>query len=388
MSPLVTLVCLLATLVASLPAAAGERLALVIGNAAYRNVPALANPANDARLMARTLRAAGFRVSVVLDADRPALRGAVERFGRDLAATRPGALALVYFAGHGVRSDGFNYLLPVDVDIRSEADIAREAVAAEWVLQRIEAPGVTHLLVLDACRNNPFDGRGSGSIPELGDGLARMTPRRGSLIAYATGPGEVALDGAGDHSPYAAALARAIGTPGLTVEEIFAQVRRRVETATGGGQVPWERSSLDAAVSLRPGASAAAIAPSEDDRSEGWRLGLSVTFRPGRWGGGARGGCGTVYRYDPVRVPPAGGPTRHVRSVSGGAPVGLALSARLVERGTELSIVPVSAASSGREVTVRLADLAPGRDHAVHTDARHPDLFGCGAMTIYLSRED
>lgn len=164
MSRLVALVCLMLALAGASPAAAEDRLALVIGNAGYRNIPALANPANDALLMARTLRAKGFRVTVVVDADRPAMRRAVERFGEDLRAAAKGTLALFFFAGHGVRSDGFNHLLPLGVDIRAEADIAREGVAAEWVFERMDAPGVTPLMVLDACRNNPFDERGAGTV--------------------------------------------------------------------------------------------------------------------------------------------------------------------------------------------------------------------------------
>ncbi|MEO0760490.1 MAG: caspase family protein, partial [Pseudomonadota bacterium] len=188
---------------------AGPRLALVIGNASYRNVTPLANPVNDARLMSRRLDEAGFAVTTVTEADRRAMVEAVERFGRAVRAAGPDTLALFYFAGHGVRSDGFNFLVPLGVDIRAEADIARETVAAEWVLERLQAPGATSVMVLDACRDNPFD-RGQRAIPDIGDGLARMTARRGDIIAYATGPGDVALDGAGANSPYTTALARLI----------------------------------------------------------------------------------------------------------------------------------------------------------------------------------
>lgn len=391
MSRLVTVVCLIAALFAALfaaaPAFAEDRRALVIGNGGYRNVPGLANPVNDARLMTRTLEAAGFRVTMVLEADRAAMTRAVERFGNDLRAAPPGSLALFYYAGHGVRSDGFNFLLPIDADIGSEADIPREAIAAEWVLARIETPGVTKVMVLDACRNNPFDGSGPRAIPEIGDGLARMTARDGNLIAYATGPGAVALDGTGDNSPYTAALAGAIATPGLDVEEIFERVRVEVETATAGAQIPWESSALPGAVFLRPGLPEAAAAAPADDPAETPLLGLAVTFRPGRWGSGAHPGCATRYRYDAVSLPVPTGDARRVGAANGKGGVALELTASRGAEGVELTIVPVSPGASGRPIRALLADIPPGRELAVLSNSRHPDLFGCGNVTVHLSRD-
>ncbi|MEM9147377.1 MAG: caspase family protein [Pseudomonadota bacterium] len=384
MPRLIKVICLLLGTVAAAPAAAEDRLALVIGNAGYRNIPALANPVNDAELMARTLRDAGFEVTVVLEANRDTMRRAVEGFGQNLQSARPGALALFYFAGHGVRSDGFNYLLPLGVEIRSEADIATEAVAAEWVLEEIEVPGITNVMVLDACRNNPFDHGGPGRLPELGDGLAKMTARNGNLVAYATGPGDVALDGTGANSPYTAALARAIETSRLDVEGLFARVRNEVETETAGAQIPWESSSLETAVFLQP-APAPAAAEAPQLQGEGALVELAITFRPGRWGGGALGGCTTLYRFAPVRLPVDGGGVRRLGAINGEDSLALELSVTRGADGIELRIVPVSNEESGRPVTTRLADLSAGPEHALYTHSRHPDLFGCGAMTVYLT---
>ncbi|MEL6218486.1 MAG: caspase family protein [Pseudomonadota bacterium] len=363
----------------STPVVAEERLALVIGNSSYQHISSLANPVNDARLMTRTLVAKGFQVTTVLEADQDTMRRAIERFGRDLRAAEPGALAMFYYAGHGVRSDGFNYLLPLDVDIRAEADIAREAIAAEWVLESIEAPGVTHVMVLDACRNNPFDGEGPRTIPDLGDGLARMTAKNGNLVAYATGPGDVALDGTGSNSPYTLALAKAIQTPGLDVEAIFEHVRLEVETATDGAQVPWESSSFDKAVYFLPsGPGAPGDAP-----ADGPELRLAVSFSPGRWGGGSLG-CNTLYRYPPVRVSVAAAKARLITPIGGESGVALELSA---SADGELHVTPVSSDGPGRAVTAPMAEIEAGREHVIYTHSRHPDRFGCGSMTLYVSRE-
>lgn len=359
---------------------AGPRLALVIGNASYRNVTPLANPVNDARLMSRRLDEAGFAVTTVTEADRRAMVEAVERFGRAVRAAGPDTLALFYFAGHGVRSDGFNFLVPLGVDIRAEADIARETVAAEWVLERLQAPGATSVMVLDACRDNPFD-RGQRAIPDIGDGLARMTARRGDIIAYATGPGDVALDGAGANSPYTTALARLIATPGLTVEEMFASVRDEVIDTTGGLQVPWESSALETAVYLAP---VPGVGPA-DAPAEMPVLRLAVSFPAGRGGPGALG-CDTLYHYDPVGLP-VSGDARRVNASNGDRGVALEIAARSAAGGVELSLLPVGSGATGGPVSATLDALAPGDRQTLYTGARHPDRFGCGPMTIYLTRE-
>lgn len=232
------------------PSAAHERFALVIGNAGYTSVPALDNPVNDARLMSDELRSAGFEVTTLTDVNLDEMTGEVEAFASKVRAAGSEALAVFYFAGHGVRSDGFNYLLPLGVNIQSEADIAGEAVPAEWVLDRIHTPQAVSVMILDACRDNPF-GSQSEVIVDLGDGLARMTARPNNLIAYATGPGDVALDGTGTNSPYTAAIARAIKTSGLPLEQMFEQVRTDVIGETDGVQSPWARSSLNIRIGIK-----------------------------------------------------------------------------------------------------------------------------------------
>lgn len=434
MSRLATLACLLAALFVSVPAVASDRLALVIGNGAYRNISALPNPINDARLMSRTLEDAGFRVTMITDADRATMERAVERFGEDLRAARPGTVALFHFAGHGLRSDGFNYLVPVNVNLRTEADIARETIAAEWIIERMKAPGVTSVMVLDACRNNPFDNRG----PEFGDGLARMQAKDGNLIAYATGPGDIALDGTGSNSPYTAALARAIRNPDLDLQGVFERVRDEVVAATAGEQTPWETSDLDRAVFIQPGFPQAPAeistgapptkpavpqrkspaepavgtlaaastesppkkpavteapqqevtvavqpektpAPQPEDTSGGARtLRLEVTFNAGPLGR-ERPECNGIYRYDPFLAPAAS--ARRISSDKGVVDAMLEVSAI---NGDEIGIAPVSGNKPGRVVTFRLSDLAPGKTHTIYGQVRHPELFACGPMTFYV----
>ncbi len=232
------------------PATAHERFALVIGNAGYTNVPELDNPVNDARLMSDELRGAGFSVTTLTDATRADMMAAVETFASSVRAAGSEALAVFYFAGHGVRSDGFNYLLPLGVNIQSEAEIADEAVPAEWILDRFHTPQAVSVMILDACRDNPFSSE-TDVVLDVGDGLARMTARTNNLIAYATGPGDVALDGTGTNSPYTAAIARAIRASGVSLEQMFEQVRSDVIGETGGVQSPWARSSLNIRIGMK-----------------------------------------------------------------------------------------------------------------------------------------
>lgn len=357
------------------PAFAKERLALIIGNGAYRNIPELPNPVNDAELMTRTLLDAGFRVTRVINADIATMERAVERFGRELRSAGPDALAIFYFAGHGVRSDGFNYLVPVGVNLRSEADIARQTVAAEWILERIEAPGVTSIMVLDACRNNPFDDRG----PEFGDGLAKMNAQNSNLIAYATGPGNIALDGVGNNSPYTAALARAIRNPDLDIEAIFEQVRNDVVAATAGEQVPWESSDLERAIYIQPTVTAPVQVEPQVEASNAPKLRIELTFNAGPLGR-ERPDCNGIYRFDPVTISRAG--PQRIAAANGIVEIALELTAGA---GDEISIAPVSSDVSGREVTFRLSEIAPGKETAIHSHSKHPDLFECGSMAFFVS---
>ena len=226
---------------AALPAGAAQRVALVIGNSDYELISSLANPKNDAALMAETLREVGFEVIEAKNADRRGMARAIRDFGKRLRGAGSDAVGLFYYAGHGVQARGANYLIPLGAQVETEADLEIEAVSASWVLGQMEYAGnALNIVILDACRNNPF----KGSFRAVTRGLARMDAPSGSLVAYAAGPGQVAADGRGRNSPYTSALAQAMREPGLDLEDVFKRVRVAVEAATGEKQTPWEESSL------------------------------------------------------------------------------------------------------------------------------------------------
>jgi len=235
-----------------------QRVALVIGNSAYDGSP-LRNPVNDARAMADALRAVGFEVLHLENASQTVMEDAIRTFGRRLSQTK--GVGLFYFAGHGVQSDGRNYLIPVGGVFSSEADLPRKAVEANEVLARMEQSGnPLNLVILDACRNNPFKKfRGAGGK----GGLAAMDAPRGSLIAFATSPGAVASDGVGENGVYTKHLLENIRTPGIQVEQMFKRVRSGVISETGNRQVPWETTSIqgDFMFAATAGASAGVPAP-------------------------------------------------------------------------------------------------------------------------------
>ncbi|MEZ5923069.1 MAG: caspase family protein [Hyphomicrobiaceae bacterium] len=227
--------------------AAERRLALVIGNSSY-SFGALDNPKNDAALMAKTLKAVGFEVTSLIDADQKTMKKAMLEFGRSLRDSD--SVGLFYYAGHGVQVDGENYLVPVGANIRDEADVAVESVAASELLRTMQrSASRINIAIFDACRNNPF----ASSTRSGTRGLARIDAPAGTIIAYATAPGDVALDGQGGNSPYAKALAKNMSADGLTVEEVFKRARREVLTSTGNKQTPWESSSLTGDFYFKPG---------------------------------------------------------------------------------------------------------------------------------------
>lgn len=236
-----TLLALVVTAFLFSGAKAEKRVALVIGNSSYTNISHLNNPKNDAELMAEVLREVGFEVVTAIDADRRTMGRAVRKFGKALRLAGKDAVGLFYFAGHGVQARGANFLVPVGAVIEDHADLDIEALSASDILTQMESAGnALNLVILDACRNNPFQGQ----FRSASRGLARIQAASGSLVAFAAAPGQVAADGRRKHSPYTSALADVIREPGLAVEQVFKKVRVRVENETGGAQTPWEESSL------------------------------------------------------------------------------------------------------------------------------------------------
>jgi TPR repeat protein len=234
-----SIVLLLASLTSS--AHAEKRVALVVGNSAYQNVGRLDNPTNDASLMADTLRDLGFTLvggGAQLDLDKAVLDGAVQNFGQRIQGAD---VALFYYAGHGVQVRGSNYLVPVNANPTREADVDFQMVDVNLVLNQMQGSGTRlNLVLLDACRNNPFGGRGLRSSE---GGLAQMRAPEGTLISYATQPGSVAQDGGDGNSPYTKALATTIRRSGLDIFQTFNEVGLAVKRSTGGSQQPWVSSS-------------------------------------------------------------------------------------------------------------------------------------------------
>jgi Caspase domain len=213
------------------------RIALLIGNSAYPEAP-LRNPVNDVRAMAQTLRELGFTVLAHENATKRTMEMAIIEFGRRLA---DGGVGTFYYAGHGLQVRGHNYLVPVDAEIDSEASTRVAAVDVDLVLEQMaEAKNRVNIVILDACRNNPFERRMRGASR----GLAPVDAARGTLVAYATAPGSVAGDGDGKNGLYTDELLQALRVPGLKVEEVFKRVRVNVARRSNGGQTPWESSSL------------------------------------------------------------------------------------------------------------------------------------------------
>ncbi len=216
----------------------GKRVALVIGNGAYTNAPPLKNPPNDARDMAATLKQLGFSVASSIDADQRTMKRLIREFGQQLKA---GGQGLFYYAGHGVQMRGRNYLIPANADITSETDVEDQGVDLNLVLGLMdEAQNGLNIVILDACRNNPF----TRSFRSAGSGLAQVDAPSGTLIAYATSPGRVAGDGQGRNGLYTSELLNQMLVSGISVEEMFKRVRAGVQKQTNGQQVPWESSSL------------------------------------------------------------------------------------------------------------------------------------------------
>ena len=226
------------------------RVALVIGNGKYAAGP-LKNPPSDARLIKETLEKLHFEVTFLTDASQDDMKRAIEDFGDKLNAfDEKGGVAFFYYAGHGIQVDGHNYLVPVSAHIKSRRDIDVETVDVERVLGKMDdSKSRLNVVVLDACRNNPF----ISDKRSVNPGLAQPSAARGTVIAYATGPNSVAEDGDGENSTYSKALAEAMEEPGLELNEVFQAVREKVLNVTQKRQTPWESSSKTGQFFFTPG---------------------------------------------------------------------------------------------------------------------------------------
>ncbi|RTE93257.1 caspase family protein [Bradyrhizobium sp. LVM 105] len=227
------------------PAFAGKRVALVLANSAYQHAPSLTNPVNDGAVMAKTLKEAGFDV---VDSRHDLSAQDTRRVLRDFAdATRTADIAVVYYAGHGIEVEGSNYLIPVDAKLERDTDVFDEALSLDRVLVAVEPAKQLRLVILDACRDNPFAKRMKRTIASraMGRGLAQVEPTSpNTLIAYSAKAGFTAQDGDGANSPFTVALSKYLTTPGLDVRRAFGFVRDEVLKSTGNKQEPFVYGSL------------------------------------------------------------------------------------------------------------------------------------------------
>lgn len=228
-------------------ARAGGRMALVVGVARYDRVPELKNSANDARDMAQALRAIGFDVTEVVDPDQRGLQDAISRF---LNRVSDADLALFYYSGHGIQLGERNFLIPRDAVLESTVDVPLRAVDLGVILDGLETRAKVRVVLLDACRDNPFAAIFRNR--SIGRGLGSMSAALGTLVGFATSPGAVAADGDGRNSPFARALLKHLPTPGLDITQLMRLVRADVVKATGGQQIPWDHSSLVGEIALMP----------------------------------------------------------------------------------------------------------------------------------------
>jgi len=246
-------------------ARADNRVALVVGNGAYRATTPLANPLNDARDMAAALKSAGFTVVEAFDAGKPAFDRALRTFADSLAAAD---VALFFYAGHGLQVGTQNYLVPVDAKLERERDLEFEAVRLDFVLRQMEIDreGRTSIVILDACRDNPLSRNLARSMgtrsTAIGKGLAAASTGLGTFIVYSTQPGNVALDGDGRNSPFTSALVRHMNVKGRNLPALMIEVRKDVVSATSGRQVPWDHSALTTDFYFSRDAGTASLPPS------------------------------------------------------------------------------------------------------------------------------
>ncbi len=240
--------------------ASAARVALLIGNNEYQRA-ALENPVNDARAMSDKLKKLGWETILVENGSRDKMYGAFSKFGERIAASRADA-ALFFYAGHGMQVKGNNYLIPTDFVMKSEEDLPYQSVDLNALMEKLQAnKSTTNIIILDACRDDPFKGARKRSSAASG-GLALVDAPVGTMIAFATSPGAVAADGAsGDHGTYTKHLLANIDQPGLKAEDVFKRVRSGVRQETKNQQIPWENSSLEGDLYFAGPGSAGARAP-------------------------------------------------------------------------------------------------------------------------------
>jgi hypothetical protein len=269
----------------NLSAFAEKRVALVIGNSSYEHVTKLPNPANDVTAISLLLKSAGFEVvQTRQNLGNADMRRAVRDFS-DVA--RDADMAVVFYAGHGIEVDGANYLIPVDATLERDIDVEDETVSLERVLQVIDSAKRLRLVILDACRDNPFRAmRRTMATRSIGRGLARVEPATtDTLIAFAAKAGSVAADGSEIHSPFTSALLKHLATPGLDLRIAFGRVRDEVMKSTGNKQEPFVYGSLGGTTvallptpgdNVEPGASLGSQSPSTDPTSRDYELAAQV----------------------------------------------------------------------------------------------------------------
>ncbi len=283
--------------------ASATRLALVVGNSDYAHAGYLPNPTNDAHLIASVLEDAQFDVILGIDLERRDFEQAIRDFSRRLPDID---IALFYFAGHAVQVEEENYLLPVDAELRDITDVDFESVSFNTVLrqmQRTQSLTRTNLVFLDACRDNPFIRRFADNTRGIavGDGLARSRANVGTLLAFSTQPGNVAVDGLGENSPFTGALAKWLRNPGLEIRQVLTRVRGEVVTETNGQQVPWDDSSLLADVYLFGDTGTAPASPTQIAPST---PGSDAPQRPAQDQAGERQTPATTPTESPRFLPP------------------------------------------------------------------------------------
>jgi len=248
-------------------ASAHRRVALVVGNSAYRHAPRLENPKNDAGDISAVLRKLEFHVIEAADLDKRAFEAILDEFA---SALKGADVGFFFYAGHGIQVSGHNYLIPIDAELTTLATPDVEMVRLERVHRTMEREALTNLLFFDACRDNPLTRSPARALglrsAQIGRGLAAVESGAGTLISFSTQPGNVALDGAGRNSPFSAALIRELGTSSEDVNAILIAVRNEVMRQTDGKQVPWEHSALTRRLYLNPAARSARLS----DRGESW----------------------------------------------------------------------------------------------------------------------